>query len=232
MPLTFGIIGCGNILRLHWPGLQSAKAKIKWTCDLRAEAAQAWAQTCQAKPTTDWRTVIEDPEVQALDITASSAAHKEICLAAIEQGKAVICEKTLATTAEDAWEIVAQAEKRRTIFYTSYMKRFLPAVRQAKELLAEMGDIVSTHIRTHQPWGIPWREVPPDSWLAGTNRSPSKCRQAYGGGVLVCAGSHMLDLLCFFLGRPRRVAASLHIPKGADTDLFAAAFFETDNGVA
>ena len=53
----------------------------------------------------------------------------------------------------------------------------------------------------------------------------------YGGGVLVCGGSHILDLINFFAGRPRKVFALMHMPKDRDYDLLAAALFETEMGV-
>lgn len=228
--LVIGVVGCGNILRMHWPGIERAGVRVKWLCDVNAAAAQAFAAKCGGQVTGDWRQVVADPEVQAVDVTAISALHKDVCLAAIAAGKAVICEKTLAENADDALAIVKAAEAKGTVFYTSYMKRFLPAVRKAKELLAGMGPVLSMHIRSHQPWGCPWAAIPEGNWLHTKPGQKSSAVQKYGGGVLVCCGSHVLDLLCHFAGRPRKVFALMHTPRNTDCDLLATALFDTPAG--
>ncbi|MFA7160647.1 MAG: Gfo/Idh/MocA family oxidoreductase, partial [Kiritimatiellia bacterium] len=156
MNITAGVVGCGNISRFHFDGLEKAGVKIKWVCDLSPDAARPWAQKFKANYTADYMDIIRDPEVNLVDVTAISAIHKPVCLAAIRAGKAVVCEKTLAENARDALEIVQAAEKVQSIFYTSYMKRFIPAVEKAKELLPSLGRILSTHIRAYQGWGNLW----------------------------------------------------------------------------
>lgn len=231
MPITAGVIGCGNISRFHFSGLEKAGARVKWVCDLNEAAARPWAEQFGARYTADYRDIIADGEVNLVDVTSYSSVHKEICLAAIAAGKPVVCEKTLAVNADDALEIVQAAEAAGTIFYTSYMKRFIPAVEQAKALLPTLGTIVSTYIRAYQPWGNLWDTAPSEGFLAVGPDGTSTLTKLYGGGILVCGGSHILDLVVFFLGRPRRLFAHMHWPAGADYDVQAAALLETDNGV-
>jgi predicted dehydrogenase len=58
----------------------------------------------------------------------------------------------------------------------------------------------------------------------------SQVRKNYGGGILVCGGSHILDLICFLLGRPDTVYGKVHKPDDRDYDLHAMALLETQNG--
>jgi len=58
----------------------------------------------------------------------------------------------------------------------------------------------------------------------------SVVRKNYGGGILVCGGSHILDLIGFFLGRPIWVSSYMHTPEGRDYDLQASALMQTENG--
>lgn len=95
-PLRVGVIGCGNISRFHFSGLSKAGATVAWVCDLNEAAARPWAEKLGARASADYREVLADPQVELVDITTISKVHKEICLAAIASGKAVICEKTLA----------------------------------------------------------------------------------------------------------------------------------------
>lgn len=230
MSLIAGVIGCGNISRFHFDGLEKAGVKIKWVCDLSQEPARPWAEKFGAGYTADYRDIVRDPQVNLIDVTAVSSMHKLMCLDAINAGKSVICEKTLAENAEDALAIVRQAEQKRIIFYTSYMKRFIPAVEKAKELLPLLGKIISTHIRAHQCWGNLWGDMPADGFFHAPVGGKSPVRKSYGGGILVCGGSHILDLVLFFLGRPQRLFASMYVPLGRDYDLQASVLLETGNG--
>jgi predicted dehydrogenase len=231
MALTAGVIGCGGIARFHFSGLEKAGARVAWVCDLDEATARPWAEKFQARYTADYRQVGADAAVNVVAVCTVSSAHKAICLEAIERGKAVICEKTLAENADDALAIVRRARERGTLFYTSYMKRFIPAVEQAKALLPSLGRIVSTHIRSYQQWGELWGVNPAAGFAHTPASGKSVVRQKYGGGILVCGGSHLLDLVGFFLGRPTRLYASMVTPPGRDYDLQAAALLETPNGV-
>ena len=180
--------------------------------------------------TADWKQVIADPAVDAVVITTISRVHKPICLAAIAAGKAVICEKTLAENPEDAAEITSAARLAGTLLWTSYMKRFIPAVEQAKALLPAIGQVLSTSIRANQCWGDLWSSAPTEGFFHTPAGGSSPVVRNYGGGILVCGGSHLLDLVCFLHGRPTRLYANVHVPTGRDYDLRASVLLETDHG--
>ena len=122
------------------------------------------------------------------------------------------------------------AQAAQTIFYTSYMKRFIPAVQQAKALLPSLGTILSTHIRAYQCWGNLWDTPQTEGFFAVGPDGTSQLVKSYGGGILVCGGSHILDLIGFLLGRPSRLFATMVRPFEADYDVQAAALMETPNG--
>jgi len=208
-----GIIGCGGISRFHYEGYERAGARIVHVCDLRPEAARAVGARYGARAGTDYRAVLEDPEVSLVSVLTPACAHKEICLAAIAAGKGVVCEKTLTDNAADSAAIFRAAEVAGTFFATAYMKRFFPAAQQAKALLADVGQIISVYARSFQPWDL-WTGPVPEN----LGRRPSWVRANYGGGALVCCGSHILDLIHWFAGRPVRVCGDLHVREGMDID--------------
>ncbi|MFA6735535.1 MAG: Gfo/Idh/MocA family oxidoreductase [Saccharofermentanales bacterium] len=102
------------------------------------------------------------------------------------------------------------------------MKRFFPAVRKMNELIPSLGTIFSTQIRTYQAWGNLFDITDPENfnWIL----------EGYGGGVIKCAGSHMLDLMLHFLGRPERSYASVDYVGNSSLDRKAVALFEYSNG--
>ena len=224
-----GVIGCGNISKFHFSGLEKAGAEIRWVCDLSEAATKPYQEKFGARYTADFMEIIKDPAVNVVTITTFSGLHKKIALAAIQAGKAVICEKTLALNAADAWEITQAAEKSGTIFYTSYMKRYIPAVQKAKELLPNLGKLIQGHFKGYQCWGNffemdaallqAWGIQPgTESWV----------KRNMGGGILTCGGSHILDMLLFFFGRPRKVFATMTHVDSLDFELQSTALFETE----
>lgn len=233
MPLTAGVIGCGMISRFHFDGLQKIGVKVKRICDRSEAAAKPWTQKTGAQWTPDRQPIIDDPEIHVVEVLTNSPSHAEICLAAIAAGKSVICEKTLATTLDDAVAVTRAALQRNTIFYTSYMKRFLPAMRKAKELLPSIGQVISSHFRVHQLWGDCWGDaVPAGSFLSRGPDGMSPVRRNNGGGILFCGGSHLIDLVSFLLGRPTRVYAEMLTLPGRDFDNRVTAMLTTPNGPA
>lgn len=220
-----GIIGCGAISRFHLTGYELAGANIAHVCDIRPDIAAAVAKKYHAKASTDYQAVIDDPDVQLVSVLTNASYHKEICLAAIKAGKGVVCEKTLSDNPADSYEIAQAAAAAGVFCATAYMKRYFPAIQLAKKLLADMGEIISIHARSWQPWDL-WTTHLSDELL----QHPSTIKQRYGGGVLVCGGSHILDLIHWFGGRPSQVCGDLHVRDGMDIDNRANAMLWLENG--
>ncbi len=220
-----GIIGCGQISRFHHEGYERAGAKIAHVCDIRPEIAAEVAARYGARSSADYRAALEDPKVELISVLTPASTHKEICLAAMAAGKGVVCEKTLSDNPADAAEIAKAAERAGAFVATAYMKRFFPALQQAKELLADMGQIISIYARSWQPWNLWTTPLPKD--LATI---PSALMRNYGGGALVCCGSHILDLIHWLGGRPSAVCGQLHRREGTDFDIQANAMLWLENG--
>lgn len=146
---------------------------------------------------TDWRTILDDPEIDVVDIAAPGNLHAEIAIAAARAGKAVWCEKPLANTLSEAQlmaDAVAQAGVHNGIFH-NYRK--LPAVQLAKDMIVsgQLGEI--RHYR-----GVylqDWLTDPsaPFSWRVA--------RETAGAGALADLGSHAVDLARHLVGEIIRV---------------------------
>ena len=220
-----GIIGCGGISRFHHEGFTAAGARIAHVCDLRAEAAEAVGARYGARVSTDYRALLDDPAVQLVSICTTAASHKPIALAAIAAGKGVVCEKTLTDHPADSAEIARAADTAGAFCATAYMKRFFPASQQAKALLPELGEILSVYARSFQPWNM-WTTPVDDSMTT----HPSWVMRNYGGGMLVMAGSHILDLLHWLVGRPAAVVGDCNVRPGMDVERQANAMLWLEQG--
>ena len=97
--------------------------------------------------TTDWREVIEHPEVEAVSIAAPNYLHKEVAVAAARAGKHIWLEKPCGRYPAETYDIGRAVEEASVRSMIGLMYRHAPAVEYAKELIAagELGEI--THYR-------------------------------------------------------------------------------------
>lgn len=146
---------------------------------------------------TDWRAMLENPDVMVFDNGGPNDAHAEPCIVAANAGKHVFCEKPLARTAEEAKTMLDAVQKAGVKHMVAFNYRFVPAIMQAKQLIdsGALGRIF--HFR-----GIYLQE-----WIIDPN-FPKIWRldkaQA-GSGALGDLGSHVVDLARFLIGEPTRV---------------------------
>ncbi len=233
MTPTLGVIGAGYISRFHFGAYATTQTPVAMVADINRAAAEAAAVPFGAAVTENWREVVKHPKVNVVSVLTNSPSHFEIVKAALEAGKHVICEKTLTLSPADSLELATLAERCGLMLYTSYMKRFFPAALKARELIGRLGHLMSVYCRTYQGVGPDnFHDGPLAGWISGSAQSPSPIRRATGGGVLVCGGSHVLDLLIHLTGKPRGVFARNFTRAGSDVDLMSHALFDLDGGGA
>ncbi len=97
-----GVLGAGG-MGLHVAETLQSNPLVREIVafDIRAEQIQAARQKLHVTGTTDLRTVLDDPQVRLVFVTAPNDAHRELTFEALAAGKAVMCEKPMATTLAD-----------------------------------------------------------------------------------------------------------------------------------
>jgi predicted dehydrogenase len=200
-----GRLHSGAYLRVpyHYPGC-NAKARLVVAADeVEARSRLAVEQLGYARSTTSWREVIDDPEVDAVSITAPNHMHREMALAAAEAGKHFWGEKPLGRFPSETAEIAVAADQAgiRTIVGLNY--RHPPAVQHARRLIGDgaLGEI--THFRMQFVASYSSNPKGALSWRFS--------RQLAGLGILADLGSHAVDLAHCLLGPIARVSASTSI---------------------
>ena len=117
------------------------RAGFKTICDIVPEiAADAKERFGFEKCCTDWRDIVNDPEIDVVSICTPNNAHAEIAIAALNAGKHVLCEKPIASTLEDAKAMAEAAKKaaqKGIIAMNAYQYRRVPAIDLAKKFIDE-----------------------------------------------------------------------------------------------
>ena len=152
-------------------------------------AAQAAQRLGWTESETDWRRLLERPDVDLIDICTPGDSHAEIAIAALAAGKHVLCEKPLANTVAEAEAMAAAAERAaadgvRAMVGFTY--RRVPAVALARRLVQQgrIGEVRHVRAQYLQDW-IADPEAPL-SWRLDKERA--------GSGALGDIGAHIVDL--------------------------------------
>jgi predicted dehydrogenase len=103
-------------------------------------------ETYRVTGTTRLEDVMDDPEVKLVFVTAANDAHKPLVMAAFAAGKAVMCEKPIATNLDDAEEMVAESERLGLFFQIGFELRYSKLYVKVKEWIDAglLGDVVNT----------------------------------------------------------------------------------------
>ncbi|MEI8334151.1 MAG: Gfo/Idh/MocA family oxidoreductase [Chloroflexota bacterium] len=157
--IRIGVVGLGLIAQaVHLPNLQTLRDRFVVThvCDLSRTLAEAIAADLPgpARISTDWRSVCDDPDVDAV-LVMTPGAHGPQALGASQAGKHVLSEKPLSATIREAREIEATARAAGRVLQVGYMKMYDPAVAPGREALATLGDRRVVRVTVLHPANAP-----------------------------------------------------------------------------
>jgi predicted dehydrogenase/D-arabinose 1-dehydrogenase-like Zn-dependent alcohol dehydrogenase len=185
-----GVIGAGNFGKLiAMPNLVKAGARMACVADLNgAAAAHAGKKFSFARTTTDYRTVLEDADINTVVILTRHDAHGPMVLEALAAGKHVFVEKPLCLEPAQLEQIRdTYAQNPRLQCLVGFNRRFSPHARKIKALLGSRTEPVCMSMMVNA--GV----LPPDMW----HHDPK-----VGGGRILAEGCHWIDLMMFFAGAP------------------------------
>src|SRR5205814_2850836 len=163
--LNIGLIGYGFMGRAHSNAFRKVsncfelpyQPVLKTICARNAERGKAFAEQWGYESTeTDWRKLVESPEIDLIDIASPNDTHAEIAIAAAKAGKMVMCEKPLGRNAAESEAMVEAVEKAGAPNTVWYNYRRVPAVMLAKHLIdaGRLGKIFHYRAKFLQDWTI------------------------------------------------------------------------------
>lgn len=224
--VRLGFIGAGGIAGFHLQNLREVpEAKVVAFADPNLDAAKKWAQEIglpvrEGKTVfTDWQGMLERVEMEGVVILSPHAYHFEQILAALKRGLAVLCEKPMVITSEQARKVIAATKEAGKPVVVSYQRRFQSAFRFIREQVRKgaLGEITFVEATIAQDWQQlaegTWRQVP----------------ELSGGGMLMDSGSHMVDFTLWTMPTsPIAVTATIN-HCGAPVDINAVVGVRFDN---
>ena len=203
--INIGIIGCGRIADLHYLGYKdNANAKIIAVCDSDASIAQARKEEWgAARYYTDFRQMLTDAQVDAVEILTPHNCHETMVVEAAAAGKHIAVQKPMANTLASADRMIAAARQAGIVYKVTDNYLFYPPIVTAKKMIAagDIGEPVALRIKYIGGGSGGWN-VPPSSWEWRMRES------AAGRGMITFDhGHHLWAAAWYLLGSIERVNA-------------------------
>lgn len=199
-PLRLGVIGCGNVLEAYRLALDDLElrgwAMVQAVCGRETQRSRAESLFPGTAFLTNADDIISSPEIDGIVILTSMAEHARLAMAALGSGKHVLVEKPMATTLDDAQELLDCARRSRGLLMCAPFTVLSPTFRIIGHRVSrgEIGKICSA--RARYGWAGPW-------WSEWFYRQE--------GGCLFDLGVYCLTSLTGLLGPVRRVSAMCNV---------------------
>ncbi len=211
--IRVGIIGAGFMGRNHFNQYEKMtdRAAVVALCDKEADRrAGDWSKVGGnvadakgtkrdlggIKPYTEWRDLLNDPNVDLIDICAPTFVHREISVAALKAGKHVLCEKPMGLSIEECDEMLAAAKGSKGRFMIAQVIRFWPEHVYLKKAIDDgrFGELKALHLRR--------QASAPDYTLGNWILNPK-----LSGGAVLDLHVHDVDYAIGLFGKPGSLTA-------------------------
>ncbi len=143
--IGIGVIGYGywgpNLVRNF---AEAPGARLVSVCDARAERlVEARRRYPFVQTTERYQELLTEPSVDAVAIATPVSTHFELAVEALRSDRHVLVEKPLASTSEQATELIDEAARRNRVLMVDHTFVYTGAVRKIRELVAQraLGDI-------------------------------------------------------------------------------------------
>ena len=194
--LQVGVIGCGSIAKhRHLPEYAANKQiEIAAVCDIVKTRADEAAALYGAVSYESVEELLQNKEIDAVSVCTPNYLHAPISIAALKAGKHVLCEKPMATSREDAEQMIEAARESGKKLMIAHNQRFVPSHAKAREILAsgEVGKVYSFRTAFGHPGPEAWSVDGKDSWFFEKEKAFI--------GAMGDLGVHKTDLIRYVLG--------------------------------
>lgn len=224
------VIGCGSIAKhRHIPEFAAhPQVELAAFCDVVEERAAEFARQYEGDVYTDYRDLLRRSDIDAVSVCTPNVYHAPISIAAAEAGKHVLCEKPMATSRDEAQDMIRAAKERGVVLMIAHNQRLMPPHVKAKEILesGSLGRVLT--FRTAFAHGGP------ESWSVEGKGGWFFRKEKAFLGALGDLGIHKVDLIRWLLGDEIvQVGAFVDTLHKEDTDVDDNAVFilRTSKGV-
>lgn len=204
--IRVGIIGLGRIADLHQLGyVDNPEAELYAVCDANAETAEERQRAWNVpKCYTDYRELLADPQIDAVEIVTPQTIHEPMVIDAAKAGKHIAVQKPMTTSLESADRMLAAVKDTGRLYKVTDNYLTYPPIAFAKKLIegGEIGEPITMRMKfVGGLWDGGW-EVPLETWAWRLNEV------AQGRGIQTFDhGHHMWATAWYLMGEFERVVS-------------------------
>ncbi|CAG9620796.1 Gfo/Idh/MocA family protein [Sutcliffiella rhizosphaerae] len=228
--LRVGVVGCGSIAKhRHLPEYHANQnVELVALCDVVLERAEHAVETYGGKAYSNYQEMIDREELDIVSVCTPNYLHAPVSIYASKSGVHVLCEKPMATSKEEADEMIAAAKASGTKLMIAHNQRFVPSHQKARQLIesGEVGKIYSFRTAFGHPGPEGWSVDGKDSWFF-------RKEEAFIG-AMGDLGVHKSDLMRYLLGEEIvEVGAFIETSAKENTDVddTAVCALKTESGI-
>lgn len=220
-PVRIGILGTAAVAvyAMVAPCRSSANVVIAAVGSRDTRRSRAFAELHGIAKVADYEGLIADKTLDAIYVALPNALHATWSIKALEAGKAVLCEKPLASNAHEARRSATVSRETGLPLVEAFHWRYHPVAARLAEIVGTrmLGEIRDISVRFRYP---------------AIFLKPNDIRLdfALGGGVLMDAGCYCVNLLRMLLGEPVAVRSATAMLAGPDVDVAMDATLEFSGG--
>jgi predicted dehydrogenase len=232
--LNIGFVGVNNRAREDLLEVAKTSENVAALCDVDENyLSRASKEFPNAKTYTDFRRLIDQPDLDAIVVATPDHIHAVAAVAALNSGRHCYCEKPLARTISEVRAITIAAAKNKRVTQIGTQIHALSNYRRVVELVQSnvIGDVKEVHVWVNVTYGgKKWpTEFPPvpaglhyDLWLGPVQEVPYSPAWVpfawrnwwhFGGGALGDFGCHYMDLPFWALGLKYPLSAEAEGPE-------------------
>ncbi len=189
--VRIAVIGAGGFAKgVHLPNIKSLPDLFHLQAIVSGSGSNAKNTANQFNAnfsSTDYSSVLESPDVDAVLICTRHNLHAEMVVRALNAGKHVMVEKPLALSQEELDKIVKFYDEHKEnppVLLTGFNRRFSPHAVAIKEILDQRSNPMIINYRMNAGY------IPLDHWV----------HTSEGGGRNIGEACHIYDLFTYFAG--------------------------------
>jgi len=153
--LKVAVIGCGNMGRHHAKAYTNLEqVQLVAACDPNRACFDAIIKEPNTKYYRLLTDMLKNEDLDAVSICVPTSLHCEVAKQCIDRGIAVLVEKPIAESVEEAKKLVQYAREKNVLLTVGHIERFNPAILKAKEYIdqGKLGRIHAVQCKRYGPF--------------------------------------------------------------------------------
>lgn len=190
--IRFAVVGCGHVGKRHAEMIaRHPEAELVALCDVRSRA-ETGADAYDVPYYQDLNAMLAaEPGIEVVNVCSPNGLHATHCLAALQHGRHVVCEKPMALSKSECEAVLYKALQAHRAVFGVMQNRYSPPSQWLKSVVDQglLGEVHVVQVNCY--WNRDERYYRPGSWKGTADLD---------GGTLFTQFSHFIDILYWLFG--------------------------------